>query len=361
MILYSLFAIMIAVIWRNQMIQNRYYRTFFLPGLLAKIIAGIGFGLIHTYYFEYGGDTKAYYHDMHLLTNFFYDEPLATVGYLFNRFNFMTNEINRLAFFQWDTREFFLVRIATFINILGMNNYWSTTVLFSVFSYIGTWQLYLVFAKRYPHLWKQLAWATLFLPSFIFWGSGIMKDTLGVGFLGVFLFSLSQIYSKRGGKFFHIILLSISAFVIFSVRAYILFGLVPAVLIWISLGIKDKIRNPVVRLIFFPVILVVMLLSAISSIQILGSYNSRFSTENVISTAWAYQHWHYVEGQNSSEEHGRGSSYTLGEYDPTLFGVMKLFFPSINVTLFRPYFWEVKNPGMAILSIESFFFSLYLP
>lgn len=350
---------MVGILIRNQNLGNRYYRKYFVIGLVVKMLGGIAFGLFHTYYFTYGGDTKTYFHDMSVITSYFYDDPLATLGYLFQKFNYLTNEIKRSTVFDWGTKEFFLVRFATLINIIGLNSYWSTTILFSVFSYVGTWQLYLVFAKRYPHLWNQMAWAALFLPSFIFWGSGIMKDTLGVGFLGVFLFALSNIYENKKGKIFYLIVMVISAMVIFSVRAYILFGLLPAVMIWIALGLKDKIHNVLARMIFMPFIIIFMVVGVVFSFSMLSKYNSRFSTDNIIGTAWSYQHWHYVEGQNTAEQHGRGSSYTLGDYDPTPLGVLKLFFPAVNVTLFRPYFWEVKNPAMAILSIESFVFILF--
>ena len=350
---------MVGILIRNQNLGNRYYKKYFVIGLVLKMLGGIAFGLFHTYYFTYGGDTKTYFHDMSVITNYFYDDPLATLGYLAENFNYLTNEIQRATVFEWGTKEFFLVRFATLINIIGLNSYWSTTILFSVFSYVGTWQLYLVFAKRYPHLWNQMAWAVLFLPSFIFWGSGIMKDTLGVGFLGVFLYALSQIYENKKGKILYLIIMVISAMVIFSVRAHILFGLLPAVMIWIALGLKDKIHNTLMRMIFMPFILIFMVASVVLSFSVLSQYNSRFSTDNIIGTAWSYQHWHYVEGQNTSEQHGRGSSYTLGDYDPTPLGVLKLFFPAVNVTLFRPYFWEVKNPAMAILSIESFVFFLF--
>ena len=186
-----------------------------------------------------------------------------------------------------------------------------------------------------------------------------MNDTLGVGFLGVFFYALSQIYENKKGKILYLIIMVISAMVIFSVRAHILFGLLPAVMIWIALGLKDKIHNTLMRMIFMPFILIFMVASVVLSFSVLSQYNSRFSTDNIIGTAWSYQHWHYVEGQNTSEQHGRGSSYTLGDYDPTPLGVLKLFFPAVNVTLFRPYFWEVKNPAMAILSIESFVFFLF--
>ena len=358
MLLYFTVALLVGIVIRNQNLKNRYYKKYFVIGLVVKMLAGISFALFHTYYFTYGGDTKSYFHDMNVITNYFWDDPLATLGYLAEHFNYLTNDIRSVTIFKWGTKEFFLVRFATLINILGLNSYWSTTVLFSVFSYVGTWQLYLVFAKRYPHLWNQMAWAVLFLPSFVFWGSGIMKDTLGVGFLGVFLYAINNIYENKKGKLGWAFIMVISAMVIFSVRAYILFGLIPAILIWIALGVKDKIRNPVIRLVFMPIILVVMVVSVVGSFTVLSEYNSRFSADNVIGTAWSYQHWHYVEGENTSEQHGRGSSYTLGDYDPTPLGVMKMFFPAVNVALFRPYFWEVKNPAMAILSIESFAFFL---
>jgi len=327
-----------------------------MPGLLVKLLGGISFGLVHTYYFTYGGDTKTYFHDMSIITDYFYQDPYATLSYLFGKYSYLNNEIAQFTYFNIGTKEFFLVRFASFINILGLNSYWSTTILFASFSFVGTWQLFLVFARKYPAIWKQMAWAALFLPSLVFWGSGIMKDTLGVGFLGVFLFAVHHIYERGRLSLWYLLLIALSTYVIFSVRAYIIFGLVPAMFIWISLGFNQRIKNGLIKMIFMPFMLIVMVISIGASFSYLGKYNSQFSIDNVIGTAWSYQHWHYVEGENTSEEHGRGSSYTLGEYDPTPIGVLKMFFPAVNAALYRPYFWEVKNPAMAILALESFAF-----
>ncbi len=358
MLLYFVLAISVGLFIRRQYQNNELYRKFFLPGLIVKLLGGISFGLIHTYYFTYGGDTKTYFHDMSVLTSYFYEDPGATLSYIFNRYSYLNNEIARYTHFNTGTKEFFLVRIATFINILGLNSYWSTTILFAGFSFVGTWQLFLVFARKYPAIWKQMSWAVLFLPSFVFWGSGIMKDTLGIGFLGIFLFAVHHIYDRGKLSLWYMFLIALSVYVIFSVRAYIIFGLLPAMFIWLSIGLKDKIKNGLLRIIFMPFMIIIMVVGIVTSFSYLGKYNSQFSIDNVIGTAWSYQHWHYVEGENTSEQHGRGSSYTLGEYDPTPIGVMKMFFPAVNVALYRPYFWEVKNPAMAILALESFVFFL---
>ena len=346
----------IGFIVRRRYIRNPLYKKFFIPGLTVKLLGGIAFGLVHTYYFTYGGDTKSYFHDMNVITNYFYQDPWATISYLFDNYSYLSNEIARTTTFGTGTKEFFLVRIASFINVFGLNSYWSTTILFASFSFVGTWQLFLVFANKYPNIYKQVAWAALFLPSFVFWGSGIMKDTLGVGFLGVFLFSVHHLFDRGKISIWYGLLMALSVYVIFSVRAYIIFGLLPAMLIWLSLGLKDRIKNGLIKLVFIPFILVIMVVGIVFTFTYLGKYNSQFSVDNVIGTAWAYQHWHYVEGENTSEQHGRGSSYTLGEYDPTPLGVMKMFVPAVNVALYRPYIWEVKNPAMFILSLESLTF-----
>lgn len=356
MLLYFTLSLSIGFLIKLRYKRNALYQRFFIPGLLVKLLGGISFGLVHTFYFTYGGDTKSYFADMTYLTSSFFEDPMSTLSYMFNKFSYLSNEIRRNTHFGIGTKEFFLVRIATILNIFGLNSYWSTTILFASFSFVGTWQLFLVFARKYPSITKQMAWAALFLPSLIFWGSGIMKDTLGVGFLGVFLFAVHHIYERGKFSIWYLALIGISVYVIFSVRAHIIFGLIPAMFIWLSLGMKEKIRNPLMKMIFMPFMIVIMIVGIVSAFSYLGKYNSQFSVDNVIGTAWAYQNWHYVEGQNTSEQHGRGSSYTLGEYDPTPIGVMKMFVPAVNVALYRPYFWEVKNPAMGILALESFVF-----
>ena len=358
LLLYFTLAMSVGYLIRLRFIRNDLYKHFFIPGLLIKLLGGIAFGLVHTFYFTYGGDTKAYFHDMQEIYGFFFQDPFATMGFLFGKVNYMTNEIEAAIHFDQGSKEFFLVRIASIINFFGLNSYWSSTILFACFSYVGTWQLFLVFAKRYPKITRQMAIATLFLPSFVFWGSGIMKDSLGVGFLGVFLYSAHILYDRSSFKLLYWILAGISVYVIFAVRPHIIFGLFPAMALWFSLGFKSKIRNPVMRSLFMPLIIVALVSMTAFSLSYLGKVNSRFSIDNVIGTAWSYQHWHYVEGENTSEQHGRGSSYTLGEYDPTPLGVMTKFIPAVNVALYRPYFWEVKNPAMAVLSLESFAFLL---
>jgi hypothetical protein len=47
------------------------------------------------------------------------------------------------------------------------------------------------------------------------------------------------------------------------------------------------------------------------------------------------------------------SRYSLGEFEPSINGVLKLAPAGMNVTLFRPYFWEANKPITLIASMES--------
>ena len=51
---------------------------------------------------------------------------------------------------------------------------------------------------------------------------------------------------------------------------------------------------------------------------------------------------------------GEGSGYTLGELDGSWQSMLKLAPQAINISLFRPYLWEVINPLMFLSAIESF-------
>ena len=47
-----------------------------------------------------------------------------------------------------------------------------------------------------------------------------------------------------------------------------------------------------------------------------------------------------------------GSGYTLGDFDPTLLGMLEQAPAGINVTLFRPYLWEARKPIVMISALE---------
>ena len=94
-------------------------------------------------------------------------------------------------------------------------------------------------------------------------------------------------------------------------------------------------------------------ISIVYSLQFLSGFTESYSLENIYITAESYQRNHYGDGTFIKQ--GQGSSYTLGDFDPTILGILSKFPAAVNVTLFRPYLWEIRNPVMAISALESAF------
>ena len=70
--------------------------------------------------------------------------------------------------------------------------------------------MFLTFYKKYPHLHFRIAIATMFIPSVIFWGSGILKDTIVLACLGISVYAIDQIFFQRRVKFLTLFFLMVS-------------------------------------------------------------------------------------------------------------------------------------------------------
>lgn len=355
-VFYLIFIYALAMVVRSFYPRREVYQKFFLKGLTVKLIGGLSFAAAYTFYFDYGGDSMAYYGDARLITDYFYQDPFNAIRLIINPEGVDLAEARRVVDqFRLEHRgsEFPVVRAAAILNIIALNSYFSTSVLFATLSFVGIWHFFLVFARRYPEIQNQLAWAIMFIPSVFFWGSGIMKDSMVIGFLGLMLFGIDRFLQRGVRRFFWLAFVIACGIIIFSIKAYVIMALTPALVMWVVLNTKDRIRNKLLRALIVPVLLILSLGGVAFSIDMLGRYKSRYSVENFVTSAQSIQAWHYVEGENTSDNHGRGSSYTLGEYEPTIWGVLSMFPAAVNVSLFRPYLWEIRNPAMALSALES--------
>jgi hypothetical protein len=261
-------------------------------------------------------------------------------------------------------REYFVVNLVSVFVFFGMGSYFSATLLLALATYIGTWKLFVLFANKYPSLAREFAIAMLFVPSVVFWGSGISKDSLIYCSVGLILYHIEVLFNKKGFAPGSLIVILIAGYFALIVKAYVIVSLVPAVLLWRTLYMKEKIKSPLLRRLILPVVLIGALTAITYSLDILGKYNPAYSIDNFLETAQSMQGWHYREGENTSEQHGRGSSYTLGDYDATTWkGMLKVFPAAVNVTFFRPYLWEASGAAVVAQALESFallIFTLYV-
>jgi len=325
-------------------------RKYFIPALTFRIAGAIALGLVYQFYYT-SGDTFTYHtHGSRPLWEAILDSPLKGFGYLFSNGQY-GNGLWNISQEVWQWREnssFFIIRIATFFDLITFSTYSATAVLFGVFSFVGAWLLFVTFSTRFPTEESKLAWACLFIPSVVFWGSGILKDSITLSCICIATYTVSRIFLEGRPNLKTFIVLFLAIYFIFSIKIFILQAFVPALILWVLLNKIHQVKSLMARVISLPFfLLIVVLLSYVFVLQ-LGDANKRYSVNELAETArvTAYD-IRFWTGKDA------GSGYNLGEFDGTLKGMLVRAPQAINVALFRPYPWEVKNPLMAMSSLES--------
>jgi hypothetical protein len=329
-----------------------------MPAFTLKIFGAILLGIIYQFYYK-GGDTLNYWHQTEIINSSISDSFWTWLKLITGRAEIYDVDVyNYTTQFYWygiRTPEYLISVIGALIGIFTMTTYLPTAVIFAAISFIGVWKLYIVFTKLYPRLFKQLAYAFLFIPSVIFWGSGFMKDTITLSCMGwvTHFFYLIFFENKKivQNSFFALIFL----YIIYIIKTYIVLSFLPAILLWgvglLTYRIKDT------RLILF--VRYFLYASAIIGIAVVGSKleNEMFGEYNVEGVAQkSFVTRDYLFRISNEQD---GSGYTLGDFDPTLLGMLEQAPAGVNVTLFRPYLWEARKPIVMISALESMIYLLF--
>jgi hypothetical protein len=333
-------------------VTDRVTRIYFLPALLVKCGGALALGMIYQFYYN-GGDTFNFHtHGSRIIWEAFMDSPATGLSMLFSGGKHSPEffSYSSRIFFFTDSSSFFVIRAAAWIDLFTYSSYSATALFFAFFSFVGSWLLFETFYKKYPHLHFWLAVGALFIPSVFFWRSGILKDSLVMGCMGIILWALHALFIEKKIGVLNIIILLIACWAMFSLKKFILQAYLPASVIWIYLSNVDLIKSPVLRFMVLPVAIVLSVIGAYYSAIKIGEDDPRYAIENLAQTS-------RITARDIRFQSGlaAGSGYELSEYfDGTLGNALRLAPEAINVTLFRPYLWEVKNPLMLMSAVESF-------
>jgi hypothetical protein len=327
-------------------------KKYFIIGLSIKLLGSLFVAIIYLHY--YGtGDTVYYYKKAVFITNILKNN--FTVGLKLLFANSSVYDYETAFLFErlraGDSSSLLVVRIAAIFNLICFNSYLAIGFLYTAFSYIGIWRGFVTFIDIFPKYKKELAIAFFYIPSVFFWGSGLFKDTLTFGFLGILVSSTYYILIKPKNIPVNLVLLIISVYIIGTVKSYILLALLPATAVWVFLVYRSKINSPFIKTLSTPIFLGLGLIASVLILNGLASAFKKFSIDNLQSRAEDMQRWHTYRVEVLKG--GDGSSYTLGEVDFSPTGILKKTPAAINVALFRPYLWEVRSPLMILSALES--------
>jgi len=328
-------------------------RRFFMPALILKFVGAIGLGLLYQFYYG-GGDTFGFFtHGAAHIVKAFLDNPVTALRLIFLDNDFsggVYNYASRIWMYR-DEPSYMVVRITGLIAILTGGTYSGTALVFATISFSGLWAMYMKFCRLFPARVFPLALAILFIPSTIFWGSGILKDSITFGMLGWCTAATIALLYGHGRKLMWVAILVISMLIAFSIKEYIVLSFIPAAMLWAYFVAIKRISNKMLKMLIAPIVIVILGVITYFVILKVGETSSRYSLDNLAETAriTAYDVGRWT-GRNA------GSRYDLGDFDGTLQSMIRLAPSAINVSLFRPYLWEVRNPLMLLAALESLAF-----
>ncbi|MBA2498951.1 MAG: hypothetical protein H0V30_04425 [Chitinophagaceae bacterium] len=340
--------------YRNKHYRPRHpWRKYFIPAFTVKIFGAIFIGLIYQYYYG-GGDTFNYFRYGQVINSSFSDSPIKWINLILHLPDVYTpgyyEYISRIPWYN-SPSNFTVCAISAFISIFTFGTYLPASVLFAFISFSGIWALFRTFASIYPKLIRPVAIAILFIPSTVVWGSGIFKDTLCMFGLGWLTYSVFRFLIQKDFSIRNILIAVFSLVLIAKVKVYILLGFIPALVMWILFVYSQKIKSTAIRLILKTGIILIMLGSSTFLLESLGEeYLGRYSLENIEETAEGTRRWiTYSSGDE-------GSTYSLGNFPPTIAGMLAQFPLAVNVTLFRPYVWESGKIIVLLSALEAALF-----
>jgi hypothetical protein len=341
--------------WRRKRYKDPLLKKYHRNGFWIKVFSSLAYSLFILY--VSAGDSSALYHpEGYNIYKLILKDP-SNINLLFIKAEdfdqALLADIYNLGYFREDS-NFLVTRIVAVLSFFTFGKFLAINLCFSMISYTGVWRLYRFFYEQYPHLHKQFAIAILYLPTFVFWSSGILKDPLCTGAIGWMTYSLYSIFYTKKSKLLYGTIFFLFAYLLSILKIYILVSYLPFFILFLMLKNVTLIKNRFAKIMLVSMFLLGSVLGFIritgSMKDALGDYASKGVTQSIKNYQQSY------ENQSSYAS----SNFSLGvEFDGTANSLLKMAPAAVVATLFRPFIWEVKKPSTLLSSLESLAMMLF--
>lgn len=335
----SLFSGLMYFVWK-QLASDLAYRNLFWPALLLKILSGCLIGVLYAK----GGDTMLYQQKAALLTNFAKEDFRAYLRLLF--FNEVPPaEMLPLGKIKTYSNSFFFLKPISLLNFITGSNYYLNSLFLSLFSFAGAWFFVRVVARVFPGGTKAAIISFLFVPSVVFWASGMLKESLLFGSLCFFWGSVLQLVYQPQIRFGlqKILLLLVSGYVLWKIKFFL------AALVFCLTGAWVILRWLQQRFSFFRTGIRIWLVLPVI-LFVLAAFIMNWSESFELQHFFDRLVWNYQKLQSKSP--GR-PVITLQQFEPNAFSVISNIPIAILNVVYRPFFWEGNNFFYRLAGLEN--------
>lgn len=208
-------------------------KKFLVVLFLIKIFSALAYG----FYFSQpaiisSSDSWKYFHLSQEETDWLLHDPIAFLKDLFTSGYKESSNIFLEGNSYWnDLKSNVIIKIMAVCNVLTFKNYYANALLLNYVFFFGPIAVYRVFvAKKKEHFIAALF--IFCIPSFLFWCSGAHKDGLLFTCIGLVIYFFHQQIKPGKINYPYIIYILLLLAVIFALRNFLAFLLLPALLVW---------------------------------------------------------------------------------------------------------------------------------
>lgn len=327
-------------------------RKTFIIAFWLRMIGAVLYALLIQYYYGYG-DTIGYYQGGTVIARMI-QQDISSIQYLFAPAKDLVAGAKAMGFgddipvTMLHDSNALVIKFSAILSFFTFNRFLIISICFGFFSFIGIWKLFYVFyrlnEKRHT---KLLAAFILYLPSIWFWGSGLIKEPLCIGALGILISSAYNIFINKHSIIINSILILSMSVILLIVKVYIPALLLISALLAGLIYLIGKIKS---RLIKIPVIVVCFVITYI----IIDNSNINSVIEDFVNNAFRQIDTLQNSYQTVQEgdERSRGT-FMVSEIKPTIEGMILNIPAVVGTCLFRPFPWEAKKVIMLFSSLEA--------
>jgi hypothetical protein len=321
------------------------------------MLGAISISFLMQYYYGYG-DSFGYYNGGTVIRDMI-SKDLFNVKYLFYSGQDLASAAEAMGYGDKipiqmpGNANAVVMKVSAILSFFSFNSFLVISLFFGFFSFIGTWKLFYVFKElnhgRYIQL---LGYTTICTPSLWLWGSGLLKEPICIGALGLAIYIIYKMFIEKQFSFKNLLLLALLFYLITVVKSYITALFLASVLLVFLVRLFTSIKNLALRagaiVVFLFVVFVSVMNLDIDSYMDELVYTSYSQIESFQNNYEAVQ----ADDENSK------AGFAIKDIKPT-FSSLVLNSPGVIAScLFRPFIWESRKIIILFAALESLVFLL---
>jgi hypothetical protein len=321
-----------------------------LSALLSiKILFGLSIYYVYTYYYpdRKTADIFKYFDDAkYLYEKVYTNSPIQFWKIIFGIQN-ETTEIQALLvktdyWFKPFTSNIFndnrtIIRFNAVIYLFSFGYYHIHTLVLCMLSFIGLTGVFRVYNEKFSNRKTELIIACFLIPSVLFWGSGVLKESILLFGIGLFFFAFNQLIDAKN-KIFNITIIALTLGLLAITKTYVLILFIPSILSWI---LTLYFRTKKVGVLFLTINITLILFAFLA-----GKINPRLD----FIADLKYKQKDFINVANYTKA---GSTIHVEALNNSTWSFVKTMPEAFINGLLRPFIFEIKNLFFAFSALEN--------